>query len=96
MSIIIKPVITEKMSAQTEKLGTYAFVVNKTSNKLEIRKAVEDTYGVTVTSVNTMNYTGKTKTRYSKTGILSGKTVDYKKAIVKLADGDTIDFYSNI
>lgn len=96
MSIIIKPVITEKMSAQTEKLGTYAFVVDHRANKLEIRKAVEDMYGVTVTAVNTMNYAGKAKSRYTKTGILNGKTADYKKAIVKVAEGDTIDFYSNI
>lgn len=96
MRIIVKPVITEKMSESSEKLNNYAFIVNPKANKLEIRKAVEEMYGVTVTSVNTMNYAGKAKSRFTKTGVQNGRTNSFKKAIVKVAEGDTIDFYSNI
>ena len=96
MRIIVKPVITEKMSESSEKMGNYAFVVNPKANKLEIRKAVEEMYGVTVTAVNTMNYAGKSKSRFTKTGVQNGKTAAYKKAIIKIVEGDTIDFYSNI
>jgi len=96
MDIIIKPVITEKMTEMGESLGRYGFIVNRRANKLQIKKAVEDLYGVEVASVNTMTYRGKTKSRYSKTGIITGKTASYKKAIITLAEGETIDFYSNI
>jgi len=96
MDIIIKPVITEKMTEMGESLNRFGFVVNRRANKLQIKKAIEDLYGVEVTSVNTMTYRGKTKSRYSKTGIITGKTASYKKAIVTLAEGETIDFYSNI
>ncbi|MDT8392555.1 MAG: 50S ribosomal protein L23 [Bacteroidales bacterium] len=96
MDIIIKPVITEKMTEMGEKLNRYGFIVHKKANKLQIKKAVEDLYGVEVASVNTMTYRGKTKSRYSKTGIITGKTASYKKAIITLAEGETIDFYSNI
>ena len=96
MEIIIKPVLTEKMTAQGEKLNRYAFRVDRAANKLQIRKAVEEMYGVVVTDVNTINYMGKEKSRYTKSGLLSGRTDHYKKAIVTLKDGDTIDFYSNI
>ncbi|MDG5800721.1 50S ribosomal protein L23 [Marinilabiliaceae bacterium ANBcel2] len=96
MSIIIKPLVTEKMTEQGETLNQYGFVVRRDANKIEIRKAVEAMYDVQVTSVNTMRYPGKTKSRYTKSGILSGKTSAFKKAIVKLAEGDKIDFYSNI
>ncbi|HSG67069.1 MAG TPA: 50S ribosomal protein L23 [Bacteroidales bacterium] len=96
MDIIIKPVITEKMTEMGEKLGRYGFIVHKKANKLQIKKAVEDLYGVEVATVNTMTYRGKTKSRYTKTGIISGKTASYKKAIITLAEGETIDFYSNI
>lgn len=96
MDIIIKPVITEKMTEMGEKLNRYGFIVHKKANKLQIKKAVEDLYGVEVASVNTMTYRGKTKSRYSKTGIITGKTAAYKKAIITLAEGETIDFYSNI
>ena len=96
MDIIIKPVITEKMTAMGEDLNRYGFIVNKKANKLQIKKAVEDLYGVEVVSVNTMTYRGKTKSRFTRTGIISGKTASYKKAIITVAEGETIDFYSNI
>ncbi len=96
MSILERPIITEKMTAQGEKLNRFGFVVDKNANKIEIKKAVEDLYNVTVESVNTMRYGGKSKSRHTKAGVVSGKTNSFKKAIITLADGDTIDFYSNI
>lgn len=94
--ILLRPIITEKMNNQTEKLNMVGFIVNKNANKVQIKNAVEEMYGVTVESVNTMRYGGKHKMRYTKTGIVSGKSNAYKKAIVKLMDGETIDFYENI
>jgi len=96
MSVILKPIITEKMSQITEKLNRYGFLVDIKANKLEIRKAIKDIYGVEVNSVNTMKYAGKKKTRYNKTGFITGYESSYKKAIITLAKGETIDFYSNI
>lgn len=96
MGIIKKPVITEKMTSQGEKLNRFGFVVDKQANKLQIKKAVEELYSVEVVAVNTVNYFGKAKSRYTKTGFISGRTASYKKAIVTLAEGETIDFYSNI
>ena len=97
MSIIIKPLITEKMTGISEKISNrYGFVVNRKANKIEIKKAVESMYGVKVDNVNTMIYAGKLKSRYTKSGFINGKTSSYKKAIVTLAAGETIDFYSNI
>ncbi|HPF64693.1 50S ribosomal protein L23 [Lentimicrobium sp.] len=96
MGIIIKPVVTEKMTALGDKLQRYGFIVQKDSNKLQIKKAVEEIYGVEVTEVNTMNYAGKNKSRFTKTGMVKGRASSYKKAIVTLAEGETIDFYSNI
>ena len=96
MEILLKPIITEKMTAQGEDLNRYGFIVEKTANKLQIKKAVEELYGVTVASINTMRYGGKTKSRYTKTGIVRGKSSSYKKAIITLEEGETIDFYSNI
>ena len=96
MIIIKKPVITEKMTAISEKLNRYAFIVDKRANKLQIKKAVEDLYDVKVVAVNTMNYEGKSKSRYTKSGVITGKVSDTKKAIVTLAEGETIDFFSNI
>lgn len=84
------------MTAQGEKLNRFGFVVDKRANKIEIRNAVETMYNVTVLSVNTMNYSGKRKSRYTKDGLLTGRTNHFKKAIVTLKQGDTIDFYSNI
>ncbi len=96
MIIIKKPVITEKMTAISEKLNRYAFIVDKRANKLQIKKAVEDIYGVKVVAVNTMNYEGKSKSRYTKSGVITGKASDTKKAVVTLAEGETIDFFSSI
>lgn len=96
MSVIIKPIITEKMTAMGEKLNRYGFIVHKEANKLEIKKGVEQLYGVTVTAVNTIRYAGKAKSRYTKAGFVSGRTNAYKKAIITLAEGENIDFYSNI
>jgi large subunit ribosomal protein L23 len=95
MSVLIKPLVTEKVSALNEK-GKYGFVVAKTANKVQIKKAVEKAYGVTVESVNTMRYDGKTKSRYTKTGVVSGRTSSYKKAVVSVGEGEVIDFYSGI
>jgi len=96
MTIIIKPVITEKMTGLGEKLNRYGFIVDRKANKIQSKKAVEDFYGVDVISVNTLNYSGKEKSRFTKGGVIAGRTSAYKKAIVTLAEGETIDFYSNI
>lgn len=96
MDIIIKPVVTEKMTSQGEKLGKFGFIVAKSANKLQIKAAVEKMYGVNVVEVNTTIHGGKSKSRFTKAGIISGKTNSFKKAIVTLAKGQTIDFYSNI
>ena len=96
MIIIKKPVITEKMTAISDKLNRFAFIVDKNANKYQIKDAVEKLYDVKVVSVNTMNYAGKKKSRYTKSGAITGKTAAFKKAIVTLREGDTIDFYSNI
>lgn len=95
MSVLVKPLVTEKVSALNEK-GKYGFVVNRKANKVEIKKAVEKMYGVTVEDVNTMNYLGKAKSRFSKSRMISGRASSFKKAIVTVADGDIIDFYSEI
>ncbi len=96
MRILIKPIITEKITQESELYGRYGFVVNKKANKIQIKKAVEETFGVAVAVVRTMNYPITRKTKHTKNGIVTGKTGGFKKAIVKLAEGDTIDFYSNI
>jgi large subunit ribosomal protein L23 len=96
MSILLKPIVTEKMTAHGEKFNRYGFVVEKSANKLQIKKAIEDLYEVTVVDVNTMRYGGKSKTRYTRSGVTTGKTNAYKKAIVTIAEGEAIDFYSNI
>jgi large subunit ribosomal protein L23 len=95
MSVLKKPLVTEKVSAMNEK-GKYGFLVESSANKVEIKRAVEKQYRVNVEKVNTMNVMGKMKTRYTKTGILSGRQQNYKKAIVTLAEGEVIDFYSNV
>jgi large subunit ribosomal protein L23 len=95
MSVLKKPLVTEKVSALNEK-GKYGFIVDIDANKVEIKKAVEKQYGVTVESVNTMNVMGKFKSRYTKTGVLAGRKPNYKKAIITVAQGEVIDFYSNV
>jgi len=96
MDILIKPIVTEKMTDQGEEMNRFGFIVHKKANKIQIKKAVEDMYGVNVLAVNTMIYAGKSKSRYTRTGIIKGNSKSFKKAIVTLAEGDTIDFYSNI
>lgn len=95
MSILVKPLVTEKISSLNEE-GRYGFIVATTANKIQIKNAVEAMYGVTVEDVNTMRYQGKTKSRFTKAGVISGRTASYKKAIVKVAEGEVIDFYSGI
>jgi large subunit ribosomal protein L23 len=96
MDIIVRPVVTEKMNAQAEGLKKYGFIVNKKANKVQIKKAVENLYGVTVESVNTMYYSGKRKSRFTRTGYVAGQKNAFKKAVITLREGDVIDFYSNI
>ena len=96
MSVLIRPIITEKMTADSELYNRYGFIVDPKANKLQIKDAVEATYGVAVKKVRTMNYGPSRKTRYTKTGVQHGKTNGYKKAIVDVEEGDIIDFYSNL
>ena len=96
MGIIIKPIVTEKMTVQGEKLNRYGFIVSRDANKLQIKAAVEQMYNVTVAGVNTINYHGKRKSRYTKAGMLNGRANHYKKAYVTLVGEDKIDFYANI
>ncbi|HVT84538.1 MAG TPA: 50S ribosomal protein L23 [Chitinophagaceae bacterium] len=94
--VLIKPILSEKANAQQEKLRRYAFKVSQKANKLEIKKAVESFYGVTVVDVNTAVAPGKNKTRYTKAGFIKGRKPSFKKAFVTVAEGDSIDLYSNI
>lgn len=96
MDILLKPIVTEKMTNQGEDLNRFGFLVHKKANKIQIKQAVEKMYGVSVESVNTMRYGGKLKSRFTKSGIITGRTNSFKKAIITLKEGDTIDFYSNI
>ena len=95
MSILIKPIITEKATSDSERFNRYTFVVNKKANKIQIKDAVEATYGVTVEKVRTLNHPALRKTKYTKKGLVTGLTSGYKKAVVQLADGE-IDFYNNL
>jgi large subunit ribosomal protein L23 len=94
--ILIKPIVTEKSTKAADKLNRFGFVVDKNANKLEIKKAVEQMYGVTVKDVNTLVQAGKAKQRMTKTAVLKGQKSSFKKAFVTLAEGDNIDFYSSI
>jgi len=96
MNILIRPIVTEKMERLSDKLNQYGFIVDKDANKLQIKKAIEELYGVTVDSINTLRHGGKLKSRYTRSGYLSGRTNSTKKAIVTLKEGEKIDFYSNI
>ncbi len=96
LDILIKPVLSEKMTSQEAKLNSYGFIVQKSANKVQIKKAIEEMYGVIVESINTMRYAGKNKSRFTKTGYIAGKSNSYKKAIVTVKQGDKIDFFSNI
>lgn len=97
MAFIIKPLVTEKMTKITDKQpNRYGFVVRPEANKLQIKEEIEGLYNVTVVEVNTMNYAGKRSSRYTKAGLINGQKSAFKKAIVTVKEGDTIDFYSNI
>jgi len=96
MEILIKPIVTEKITGQAESLNRYGFIVNRNANKLQIKKAVESLYNVSVESVNTLINGGKRKSRFTKAGVISGRTGMSKKAIITIAKGESIDFYSNI
>jgi large subunit ribosomal protein L23 len=96
MAYIIKPLVTEKMTKITDKLNKFGFIVRPEANKLEIKKEIEALYNVTVVDVNTARYAGKNKSRYTKAGLIRGRENAFKKAVVTLKEGDTIDFYSNI
>ena len=96
MDILIKPIVTEKMNAQGERFNRYGFVVRRNATKQQIKHAVESLYNVSVDTVPTMVYGGKVKSRFTKAGVISGKTAAYKKAVVTWAKGESIDFYSNI
>ena len=94
--ILIKPVITEKADALSDKLGKYTFVVNKDANKIEIKNAVAEMYNVEVAKVNTMIMPSKAKSRNTKTGVIKGSVSGYKKAVITLAPGETINFFGDI
>jgi large subunit ribosomal protein L23 len=94
--VLIKPVLSEKVNRLSEKYNRYTFVVNRKANKLEIKKAVEEFYGITVEEVNTINVPSKVKQRNTKSGLLTGRKPAKKKAIVTVAEGDTIDLYGNV
>jgi large subunit ribosomal protein L23 len=96
MSIIIKPIVTEKVTKESETLNRYGFFVDKNANKIQIKKAIEATYGVNIISINTMNVRPDRSTKYTKSGLIKGKTNAAKKAFVKVQEGETIDFYNNI
>ena len=96
MSILIKPVITEKLTAESERFNRFGFIVDKNANKIQIKQEIESVYDVKVESVRTMICIGKKRNRGTKSGFISGKTKSVKKAIVQLSEGDSIDFYSNI
>ena len=96
MKISIEPIVTEKANKISEKLNRYTFRVSPKAEKNQIKALVEDLYGVKVVKVNTLIVRGKNKSRYTKSGLLRGKTSSYKKAFITLAEGQTIDFYSNL
>lgn len=96
MRILLKPIITEKATDDSELYNRFTFMVESGANKIQIKNAVEDTYGISVDKVRTMNVRPDYQTRFTKEGMLTGKTTAYKKAIVQVAEGDTIDLYSNI
>ena len=94
--ILIRPVLSEKVNKLTEKFNRYTFIVNRKANKLEIKKAVEEFYGIQVQDVNTLVMPSKAKSRNTKAGVVSGRKPAKKKAIVTVAEGETIDLYGNI
>jgi len=95
-TILVKPIITEKAERLSENLNQYSFVVHRRANKIEIKKAIEAMYSVNVDSVNTMVMPAKQKNRNTRAGMIRGRVSSYKKAIIKLADGEEIDFFSGV
>jgi large subunit ribosomal protein L23 len=96
MNVLIKPIITEKATDDAELRNRYAFMVNKRANKIQIKDAIEAFYGINVEAVRTMIVAPKPKSRFTKSGVITGKTAPYKKAIVEVRSGETIDFFNNI
>lgn len=96
MSILIKPIITEKATSDSELYNRYTFIVDSRANKLEIKGAVESAYGVSISSVKTLNYPIQRNTKFTKKGLVTGIKSGYKKAIVQVAEGESIDFYNNL
>lgn len=96
MEIMIKPIVTEKATQLTERRNQYTFRVSTDANKYQIKSLVEKLYGVKVVSVNTAIVRGKNKSRWTKSGLLRGKTEAWKKAFVSVGEGQNIDFYSNL
>jgi large subunit ribosomal protein L23 len=96
MSIVIKPVVSEKANAISEKNNRFTFKVQPDLNKFQIKDLIEKLYDVKVVEIKTMNYDGKKKQRYTRRGLQRGKVAAFKKALVTLEEGQTIDFYSNI
>ena len=94
--ILIKPLITEKMTNLSADEGKYGFIVNPKANKIEIAKAIEQKFQVKVIDIKTLNYSGKTKTQFRKSGRFTGKTAKYKKAIITLKEGDTIELFEQV
>lgn len=94
--VLVKPIVTEKSNKLADKSRTYAFRIDRKANKLEVKKAVQDFYGVTVVEVNTVVVPAKAKSKFTKAGFVTGRKPAYKKAYVKVAEGETIDLYSNI
>ena len=94
--VLIKPILSEKINKQTEKMNLYAFVVSRKANKLEIKKAVQEFYGIQVIDVNTAVMPGKAKSRNTKAGVVSGRKSAKKKAYVTVAAGETIDLYATV
>tara|TARA_B100001250_G_C19776440_1_gene779768 strand:- start:1068 stop:1358 length:291 start_codon:yes stop_codon:yes gene_type:complete len=96
MDVIIRPIVTEKMTTQTELFNRYGFIVSKFANKIDIKRSVESLYNVKVKTVKTMNYYGKQKSKFTKGGVIQGKKNAFKKAVIELQEGNSIDFYNNI
>ena len=94
--VLIRPLITEKMSNLTADQSKYGFLVNTNANKIEIARAIEEKFNVHVESVKTINHSGKTKTQFRKSGRFTGKTAKFKKAIIKLREGESIDLYEEV
>ncbi|HRI28131.1 MAG TPA: 50S ribosomal protein L23 [Chitinophagales bacterium] len=95
-NILVRPLVTEKTAGLMEKRNQYSFIVDKKANKIEIKKAVEEMYGVTVESVNTVIMPTRKRSRFTKRGFIEGRTKSMKKAFVTVSNTDTIDFYAEI